>query len=338
MKVLIVSNMYPSKQKPYAGVFVVNQFNALRDAGLDIDLFAMPRTYTNTLGSILKYTKFFLAFVPKLFRKYDVIHLHYFVPLILCVWSYKLLRPKTKVVATFHGSDINKNIGSKTSRRIFSFFAKKVDFTIAVGQDLGQTITEKLGLKVDAVLPAGVDQKVFYVVPGTEKLFDFIFVGSFTHNKGMEELIATIKTLDSDTLRFCFVGSGPYLDKLLELNQKYSITILENQTQPQLRGLYNASRFFILPSKSEAFGLVASEALYCGVPAIVSTAGGLKEQITEGKTGYFASTKEEILERIVELSHIDADEYANLSANAAASNKQFSLQHITQELIRIYKT
>ena len=38
----------------------------------------------------------------------------------------------------------------------------------------------------------------------------------------------------------------------------------------------------------ESFGLVALEAMACGVPTVGSTAGGIPELITHGETGYLA--------------------------------------------------
>ena len=43
-----------------------------------------------------------------------------------------------------------------------------------------------------------------------------------------------------------------------------------------------------LPSEKESFGLVALEAMACGVPTVGSTAGGIPELITHGETGYLA--------------------------------------------------
>ncbi|MDF2716870.1 MAG: N-acetyl-alpha-D-glucosaminyl L-malate synthase, partial [Paenibacillus sp.] len=44
----------------------------------------------------------------------------------------------------------------------------------------------------------------------------------------------------------------------------------------------------LLPSEKESFGLVALEAMACGVPTVGSTAGGIPELITHGTTGYLA--------------------------------------------------
>lgn len=44
----------------------------------------------------------------------------------------------------------------------------------------------------------------------------------------------------------------------------------------------------LLPSEKESFGLVALEAMACGVPTIGSQAGGVPELVVHGTTGYLA--------------------------------------------------
>jgi len=39
MKILILTNMYPSEQKPASGTFIQEQVEALRKEGVDIDIF-----------------------------------------------------------------------------------------------------------------------------------------------------------------------------------------------------------------------------------------------------------------------------------------------------------
>ena len=50
--------------------------------------------------------------------------------------------------------------------------------------------------------------------------------------------------------------------------------------------LLASADLFLLPTKSESFGLSALEALACGVPVIGANAGGLPEVVRHGETGF----------------------------------------------------
>ncbi|EJF07463.1 glycosyltransferase [Thiovulum sp. ES] len=339
MKILIISNMYPSPQKPYSGIFVKNQYDYLKkELNQDIEIYAMERSFTNKIGSIFKYLKAFLLFFPYLFKKYDVIHLHYFFPMVILSVFYKILYPKTKIVVTFHGSDITNFVNSNLSKRFFTKLIDRCDYIISVGSDLSEIIFKKLNKKSDLVLSAGIDERVFYEEESIKKEYDFIFVGSFIKRKGLDILLKAIQIVDNKNIRYCIVGSGVLEKNVLEVSKKYNIILLKNQTQEQLRTLYNQSKFFILPSRDEPFGLVVSEAIFCGTPAIVSNIGGMKDQVKDGINGFILkeNTHDELAKKIKEVENISEKEYKQLSVNALNSNQEHSLENISKKLIEIY--
>ena len=61
-----------------------------------------------------------------------------------------------------------------------------------------------------------------------------------------------------------------------------SVGIIPHSKMPQF---WNSVDICVVPSLIEPFGLVALEALACGVPVIASAVGGLKEIVVEGECG-----------------------------------------------------
>lgn len=339
MKLLIISNIYPSTQLPFAGVFVKNQFDKLGSLLGDdnVDIFFMRRVFTSKFGSVLKYLFATIRFMPKLFKRYDIIHVHYFFPLYLHAYLYKLFHPRTKIVITFHGGDIHNFFKGKLSQNIFSHLAKKIDFSISVGTGTSHEIKEKLKRENDLIMCAGIDTNVFF----PKKIdidYDFIFVAKFIHRKGTDLMVDAIKKLNDSNVRIAFVGSGEYQHAIETLQENYKVDIHINKTQSELSDLYSASRFFVLPSRYEPFGLVASEAMFCGTPAIVSNIGGLAEQVNHLSNGLIIDqlSSEGLASTLQDALAINSDQYELMSKNAEAMKLSYSLDSVCINSVEIY--
>lgn len=341
MRVLIISNMYPSIEKPYAGIFIKNQYEELQTllhTDEEIEIFYMKRRFTSAWGSLLKYFFAFIRFIPYLFRKYEVVHLHFFYPLIYLVWCYKLIHPRAKVVVTFHGKDITKLVTKSNQTRLRNI-AKIVDFTIPVGRTIAEMVHDKLKLDIGMIQPVGVNNNVFYREEGSTKEFDFIWIGSFIHRKGIDLVIEAIRTIPNPEISYCFCGSGEYLTEIEKLKKTHRVSIRQNQTQDQLRKLLNASRFFLLMSRNEGFPTATIEAMYCGLPVLTSDIPQFREQVEEGING-FTTPGEDVAalqRKMLELYNIKQTEYHQLSRGALKSFKELSLRQVCQELMETYR-
>ncbi|MCB0457928.1 MAG: glycosyltransferase family 4 protein [Flavobacteriaceae bacterium] len=337
-----MTSMYPSAQKKYSGIFVKNQYEYLQKLigdGDTIEIFFIRRRITSFIGSVLKHLVSFFKFIPHFFRKYDVVHLHSFFPLIVSAWLYKTLYPKTKLVVTFHGMEVNLQV-NKRNEKFMRFLAKKIDFTIPVGIEVGKNVVNKLRLPIGKILPVGVNPNVFYPEPHTQKEYNFLFVGSFFVVKGIDILYNAIINLPKD-IRFCIVGNGEeYQQKFSDLKLKgYTIELKGDQTHEELRKVYNQSRFLILPSRSEGFATVIVEAMYCGTPVITSNIPQFLEQVIENKNGFmFPLDEPQKLEVLLgNLMKISPSQYQTLTLNAKESFKEISLEAICKELMIIYR-
>jgi len=341
MKILIVTSMYPSPEKKYSGIFVKNQYEQLQQIlkeGEEIELFYMKRTFTSLFGSIKKYILAFFRFTPHFFKKYNVIHLHSFYPLIFVTWLYKIFHPKTKLVVTFHGTDVNQQV-TKRNEKLMQFLSKKINFTIPVGKEVAKNVSEKLKLPIGKILPVGVNSNVFYPEKNITKEFDYLFVGSFIERKGVDFLINSIKNINP-SIRFCIAGSGvfqPNFEKLIE--DGFSIELKGEQTHEELRKLYNQSKFFVLPSRSEGFATVIIESMYCGTPVITSDIPQFIEQVTHQKNGFTfpLESPEKLTELLGNLINISSSDYQEMVSYSQNSFKNISLHAVCDELIEIYR-
>jgi Glycosyltransferase len=84
-------------------------------------------------------------------------------------------------------------------------------------------------------------------------------------------------------------GDGPYAEALRAKLGNYGRVVFTGRLeQEELAALYSGADVFVFPSATDTFGLVVLEALACGLPAVVSDAGGPQEIVEDGISGFIA--------------------------------------------------
>ncbi len=109
-------------------------------------------------------------------------------------------------------------------------------------------------------------------------------MGAFTQEKGQDVLVAAVRLLNMPSLRLILAGEGPLRSSFTPSPQIQLPGYIEDRTT-----LLKALDLFVMPSRSEAWGLAAVEAMSCGVPVVASTVGGLKEIIEDGVSGWLVA-------------------------------------------------
>lgn len=153
------------------------------------------------------------------------------------------------------------------------------------------------------VLPAGVDLALFRPMDkddarrslGLQDRNVVLSVGRAEPLKGFDILLMSMASLD-DSLgtTIVIVGgdveSDPEMARLRDLSRTLGledrVIFTGAVSQDCLSMYYNAADVFVLPSYYESFGLVALEAMACGVPVIAGRVGGPRSFIKSGVTGY----------------------------------------------------
>lgn len=143
----------------------------------------------------------------------------------------------------------------------------------------------------------GVDFNQFAVVPQNairEKLGfqpnDFVVgtVGRLAPAKDPETLCRAVALLDDiPEIRLLFVGSGPLHNRLEQLAAELHITdrVIFAGAQQDVTPFLHAMNMFVLPSRTEGFGLSLIEAMACGRPCIAANSPAITEIFSPGKEG-----------------------------------------------------
>lgn len=120
----------------------------------------------------------------------------------------------------------------------------------------------------------------------TDRRPALLYVGRLSREKGVQLLPSISRSLRDARLphRLVFVGDGPMREEL----QRACPDAVFTGAQPHDRvaELMASSDLFLFPSRTDTLGNVVLEAQAAGLPVLVSDAGGPRENIKPGDTGF----------------------------------------------------
>jgi glycosyltransferase involved in cell wall biosynthesis len=154
----------------------------------------------------------------------------------------------------------------------------------------------------------------------------FLYVGADLPHKNLEKLADAFLNL-SDKYSLRLVGSCCKNKKILQLNaiRPKNIFLLNSLSDEQLSELYQNSSALIFPSLSEGFGLPLVEAMYYGLPILVSNKDFALEVCKDYKnTIYFdPNNTKSLIDSIIDFSNkqIEKIPFENLIANNSIISK-----------------
>jgi phosphatidylinositol alpha 1,6-mannosyltransferase len=152
------------------------------------------------------------------------------------------------------------------------------------------------------LMSRGVDVNLFSPDRRTRQSGPFTlgYVGRITVEKNVEMLVRLEHELlkaGARDFRFLIVGQGasePWLRDNLKKAEFAGVHVGE-----RLAEAYANMDLFVFPSRTDTFGNVVLEALSCGVPALVTDAGGPKFIVKNGETGFVASDERGFAQAII---------------------------------------
>lgn len=305
--------------------------------------------------------------------RYDVVHTHYW----LSGWVGHLLKRywNAPVVHMFHTLAHLKNAVSSAELyesalrlRIERELLRLLDYTVAPNPDERAELIWSLGAKESQIcmIPPGIDLDRFH--PGDPSrarrelgLPDrplVLYVGRIDPIKNIDTLLVAMRLLSdqlprTDTPSLVIVG-GQVCDcagkQSLEPNLQVVATrahelgiedqIIFRGAQPQrlLPEYYAAATVCAVPSVYESFGLVAVEAMACGLPVVASRVGGMKFTVEEGVSGLLVPSRDapsmaDALGRII----ADRDLRATFQIGARQAAIRFSWHTVSSAMLRLYE-
>jgi teichuronic acid biosynthesis glycosyltransferase TuaC len=243
VRVLVVTNMYPTVERPALGPFVRDQVEALRRRDdLDVELFAFgpgPRALARAAVALRRRFRG---------QRFDVVHAHFG----LTAWPALLAR-LGPVAVTLHGNDLLVRRSYLLTRAALPFCA----LTAAVSREFSANLPGAGTTRRVAVLPVGIDLARFRPIPRAEA----------RARLGLDPA--------GPYLLFPHDPARPLKrhDRALAAAGGVRLLTLGGVPPAEVPYWINAANAVLIPSEKEAFGLAALEALACGVPALATPVG-----------------------------------------------------------------
>jgi D-inositol-3-phosphate glycosyltransferase len=301
---------------------------------------------------------------------YDLIHSHYWmsgiaardlkakwhVPIIhmfhtLGVMKQRVARLPEEIEGDYRLNG-EREVLESADRLIVATQAEQVQLQWLYQADISKTV----------IIPPGVDTARFYPIPkdeakefigvtSNEKIL--LFVGRIEPLKGIETLISALGLMHKKELKVILLVIGgdpdendvpinPEIARLKQICEETGVanlvTFLGRRSQDSLPYYYSAAEAVVVPSHYESFGMVALEAMACGVPVVASQIGGLAFLIQDGVTGFTVPVDEpeplaERLERLIN----EPDLRARLGHQAAETAKGYAWEIIAKRIYQIYQ-
>jgi len=371
MHTLIITDSYPNAYVPNQGVFVREQARALARSGVQVGVIAcVPCSIRDVVRkglSNLKAETLELENVQETIRCFIQIPKKYFYPIdriarlgmpliaqyiakhgvpdILHVHGFHagklalLIREKygTPTVVTEHNSRFISGTLDNARKEFAIDFFRKADMRIAVSNSFRVCLQQLAGVAFE-VIPNVVDVTKFRPGVRNEK-FIFLSAGRFDENKNQVLQIRSFSKIarQLDYAELWLAGDGArrasceLMVKELALTNR--IRFLGMLSREELLNAMQAASVFLVSSKHETFGVVAIEAMSCGL-AVVSTPCGGTEDTVRG-LGRITDGSEE------DFAHSMLQTYAERASHQPqtlhdAMDERYSYEAVASLLLQVY--
>ncbi|MCA1054617.1 N-acetyl-alpha-D-glucosaminyl L-malate synthase BshA [Rossellomorea aquimaris] len=308
--------------------------------------------------SVFQYPPYDIALANKMAEiikreNLDILHVHYAIPHAVCAILGKQMADRdVKIVTTLHGTDITVLGYDPSLTGAIRFGIEKSDVVTAVSNALCDQTNELIGPdKEIQTVYNFIDERVYrkvdshhlkeeYGIDETEKVV--IHVSNFRGVKRVKDVVASFNMIQKEIpAKLLLVGDGPEMTVVCKQVKELGITdrVLFLGKQDNLEELYSMSDLKLLLSEKESFGLVALEAMACGVPAIGTDIGGIPEVIEDGFNGYICKVGdvEQVASKAITLL-TDENLHETFSAHALETARStFHSQKIVEQYEDIYR-
>lgn len=361
MKILFISNMYPSKKNPSYGIFIKNTYDMLKEYH-DIKLVVLKKHKIKPVKAaayIFFYTK---AIIAGICGSYDCIYVHYISHCELPVRIIKYFRRNIVVVGNVHGEDVFSDYEEFQGNMIKAkMFMKNANYIVAPSQYFKEKINQVYGFRQEDIYVSpsgGINTDVFYPDSqsrcreylGLEQSAYYIgYVSRIEKGKGWDTFITVFNNIVHNevikNVKAIIVGNGTEETNLKEMIQKMDleqyIKLYPLVTQQELHYLYNSFSLFCFPTRriAESLGLVGLEAMACKIPCVIADTGGPMSYVKNGENAllFDRNCAEDLEKKILQFHDMELTARQAITDAAYETAQMYSAEKVKEQISGIFK-
>ncbi|MBN1928261.1 MAG: N-acetyl-alpha-D-glucosaminyl L-malate synthase BshA [Chlorobiaceae bacterium] len=239
------------------------------------------------------------------YEELDVVHAHYAIPhAISAVLARQMLEERCpesqcfRIATTLHGTDITIVGADKSMKDAVRLAINKSDGITAVSGYLkDETVRMFNPSKPVEVIHNFVDTSLFRRQPanrskemlGLDGGRVVIHISNFRPVKRIMDVLAVFERIQRDIeATLLLVGDGPDRSEAENWVRQHGVggRVRFLGKLDDIVPLLSIADLMLMPSNVESFGLAALEAMACGVPVVVTDAGGFPEFVRQGIDGF----------------------------------------------------
>ena len=284
----------------------------------------------------------------------ELLHVHYAIPHAYAGYMAKKILEEDGIyipmITTLHGTDITLVGNHPFYKPAVTFSINKSDVVTSVSENLKQKTLDFFNIdKEIEVIPNFIDRTNYsteftdcqrsLMAEDHEKIITHI--SNFRKVKHIPDVIRIFHGIQKEIpSKLIMVGEGPEKEKAElmceDLGISNKVVFLGNSNE--IDRILCFSDLFLLPSKSESFGLAALEAMINRVPVISSNTGGIPEVNIHGVSG-FLSDERDVDEMTKNALYILSDEeiLSTFKENAHKVAQKFDIKNVLPLYEAVYE-
>jgi len=333
-------------------VYARRKYTKKHSSGIrNLRLRFLPTLYRKNFEAIIHT---FLCTIDALFRDYDIIHYHGVGPATLS-FIPRLLKRRTRVIATFHSQDRFHKKWAAPAQHYLHFGEWAACWfphaTIAVSHII-QVYARKIFHRQIIYIPNGAEVQHVSKVDEIEKIGlvagkYLLNVSRLVPHKGQHYLIQAFSQAQAfgsmKDMKLVLVGAPSFTTEYQERLKSLAagnknIIFLGFQTGEALRQLFAHAYLYVQPSESEGLAVVVLEAMSFGTPVLVSDIPENLEAMHRSGFSFQNKNIKDLRKELVQLAN-----HPEVVANAAklvqyVINRDFNWNTIIKQTEEVYRS